>query len=458
MARTDRLKGLITRGVAFGGFLIGYVRFFPRQISGILGAPLYVGYQISLLFGLGIGFLMGFYYILSAIKDEVDRLEENLSNEELKEMLDESSEESEKVSTDGGKRISDGAGKEKKKGLFQKPDSLIDRFVIEPNGQGAFGGIVIGVFLGFLFGPNGIIVGGILGGLVGNEVEYQAIRKKRKSVLGLEEDTKQGSLSTDVLYDLLRYDKIRLALKILFRKQQEMPLSELAEEVASLENENIDAGEKKSIYVALYQAHLPNLQEAGIVDWDASNGIVSLGRKSNEIKPYLQQEDPQLDVSKSKLYDILKNRRRRLALQLLIKENGSMKLSELAEQIASYENDKPVAEISATERKSVYVSLYQSHLPKLDQAGFVDYNQSRGIVEPNKQTKDLTGSSLEVPTAWFSWDLYYAVLSIIFVSVFVTREVGLVSYSAPKLNIIFIMYSVLIAVPALYKTVIRGYK
>ncbi|WP_440010247.1 DUF7344 domain-containing protein [Halomicrococcus sp. SG-WS-1] len=56
-------------------------------------------------------------------------------------------------------------------------------------------------------------------------------------------------------------------------------------------------------------------------------------------------------------------------------------MSDLAEQVAAWENDTAVDAISAAERKRVYTALYQSHLPKLDDAGIVDYNQNRGIVE-----------------------------------------------------------------------------
>ena len=86
-------------------------------------------------------------------------------------------------------------------------------------------------------------------------------------------------------------------------------------------------------------------------------------------------------LSRDMVFDVLKNQRRRYALHYLKSVDGTVQLSDLAEQVAAWENDTTVDAISAAERKRVYTALYQSHLPKLDDAGIVDYNQNRGIVE-----------------------------------------------------------------------------
>ncbi|WP_433625749.1 DUF7344 domain-containing protein [Halomicrococcus sp. NG-SE-24] len=91
-----------------------------------------------------------------------------------------------------------------------------------------------------------------------------------------------------------------------------------------------------------------------------------------------ERDDP---LSRDMVFDVLKNQRRRYALHYLKQIDGTVQLSDLAEQVAAWENDTAVDTISAAERKRVYTALYQSHLPKLDDAGIVDYNQNRGIVE-----------------------------------------------------------------------------
>ncbi|RBI60821.1 hypothetical protein DMJ13_16795 [halophilic archaeon] len=56
-------------------------------------------------------------------------------------------------------------------------------------------------------------------------------------------------------------------------------------------------------------------------------------------------------------------------------------MRDIAEQVAAWENGTTVARLSSDERQRVYIPLYQSHLPKLDEEGVVNYDQNRGTVE-----------------------------------------------------------------------------
>ena len=80
------------------------------------------------------------------------------------------------------------------------------------------------------------------------------------------------------------------------------------------------------------------------------------------------------------VFGILKNQRRRRVLRMLREADGTTTLSDLAEQIAAWENDKEIKQISSSERKRVYVGLYQCHLPKMDDMGVIDFNKPRGTV------------------------------------------------------------------------------
>jgi hypothetical protein len=80
-------------------------------------------------------------------------------------------------------------------------------------------------------------------------------------------------------------------------------------------------------------------------------------------------------------FEILKNRRRRCVLRYLYEADGPVSLSDLAEQIAAWENDKEIRQITSSERKRVYVGLYQCHLPKMDGMDVVSFNKPRGMIE-----------------------------------------------------------------------------
>lgn len=98
--------------------------------------------------------------------------------------------------------------------------------------------------------------------------------------------------------------------------------------------------------------------------------------------PTTETESGDCALSKDDVFGILQNQRRRYALKYLLTEDRRVSLGELAEQIAAWENDKGLDEITYSERKRVYVGLYQCHLPKMDDVGVVDFNRDRGHVDP----------------------------------------------------------------------------
>jgi hypothetical protein len=93
--------------------------------------------------------------------------------------------------------------------------------------------------------------------------------------------------------------------------------------------------------------------------------------------------DPEdADISRGDIFDLLRNRRRRAVLDYLRRNEGESTLHELAEHVAADENDTSIEELSAQQRKRVYVSLYQNHLPKMDEVGLVEYDEDEGTVAP----------------------------------------------------------------------------
>lgn len=81
------------------------------------------------------------------------------------------------------------------------------------------------------------------------------------------------------------------------------------------------------------------------------------------------EERPPLDV----VFDVLQNKRRRYVLTgLAAASDGETTLKQLADDLA--------AESDGT-RNSVYSALYQSHVPKLADAGAIDYDRRSGVLE-----------------------------------------------------------------------------
>jgi len=81
------------------------------------------------------------------------------------------------------------------------------------------------------------------------------------------------------------------------------------------------------------------------------------------------------------VFDILSSARRRYVLYLLRTSEEQIEMTDLAERVAAWENETTVEELTKQQRKRVYVSLYQTHVPKLEDAGLVDYDQDSGLIE-----------------------------------------------------------------------------
>lgn len=120
-------------------------------------------------------------------------------------------------------------------------------------------------------------------------------------------------------------------------------------------------------------------------------------------------------LSKDDIFHLLQNERRRLVLRYLRGTDEPVRMRDIAEQVAAWEHDTTVEELTSTQRQRVYIPLYQSHLSKLDEAGLIDYQQNRGIVE-RKPLADQVDSYLREtpptePTAGGrpdeSWNDYY---------------------------------------------------
>ena len=90
------------------------------------------------------------------------------------------------------------------------------------------------------------------------------------------------------------------------------------------------------------------------------------------------------EIERDDAFHLLSNARRRAVLRYLLERDEEAELGTLAEHVAALENDCETDELSSDDRKRVYISLYQGHMPKLAQHDLVDYDQARGTVEPNR--------------------------------------------------------------------------
>ena len=136
-----------------------------------------------------------------------------------------------------------------------------------------------------------------------------------------------------------------------------------------------------------------------------------------------KQTDP------SRLFELLSNHRRRYTWHHCKRVEQAVPLGELAEQVAAWENGKPVAEITSAERKRVYTSLQQTHLPKLHEADVVEFED--GVVELGERADELEVYVDVVEDDDIPWSEYYigltAVSAALLAGVWVTGATGAIT-------------------------------
>lgn len=86
------------------------------------------------------------------------------------------------------------------------------------------------------------------------------------------------------------------------------------------------------------------------------------------------------DEATTELLEILAHRRRRYALQCLRDYDTPLLLADLADEVAVREYDAPLTAIDAENVNRIYVSLYHTHVPKLVDYGYVQFDQERDSV------------------------------------------------------------------------------
>ncbi|WP_144906549.1 DUF7344 domain-containing protein [Halobellus captivus] len=116
-------------------------------------------------------------------------------------------------------------------------------------------------------------------------------------------------------------------------------------------------------------------------------------------------------LHKDEIFELMGNHRRRYAIHYCKRTTDPVELSDLAEQIAAWEQGKAIAEITSAERKTVYTSLQQTHLPRLDRAGVIEFDGNEITLTDRVDRLDIYLDI--VPESSIPWSVYYLGLSAI---------------------------------------------
>ncbi len=135
------------------------------------------------------------------------------------------------------------------------------------------------------------------------------------------------------------------------------------------------------------------------------------------------ESSAETQLSLDLIFEVLKNRRRREVIRYLREHEQQVTLSDLAEHIAALENDTDIASITSSQRKRVYVGLYQCHLPKMADMEIVEFNQNRGIVDLGPNAPQLYEYLDNDDAGGRKWYKYYIGISAFGVGLFLLTVV-----------------------------------
>ncbi len=95
----------------------------------------------------------------------------------------------------------------------------------------------------------------------------------------------------DELFDVLSSRRRRYALHMLKGREEPVELGDVAEQVAAWEYgetvAEVSYDERKRVYTALQQSHLPKMDDAGVVSFDKNRGVVEPTPALEDVRVYM---------------------------------------------------------------------------------------------------------------------------------------------------------------------------
>ena len=115
-------------------------------------------------------------------------------------------------------------------------------------------------------------------------------------------------------------------------------------------------------------------------------------------------------MTECQIHGLLANERRRAVIERVDASPGTVTVRDLSTAIAEAETGQspPPARV----RESVYTSLHQTHLPKLDAVGVVEYDRERSLVHVRPAVRQVDRHMDVLNGLGITWGEYYRGLGV----------------------------------------------
>lgn len=157
----------------------------------------------------------------------------------------------------------------------------------------------------------------------------------------------------------------------------------------------------------------------------------------------------QRTLAPTAIHDILSNSRRRAVLRYLKSKSGTLDVRELAQHIA--ERESGTSPPPGNVRKSVYNSLLQTHLPKLDREDVIEYDSDRKTVIISESARDVSVYMELVTPYGITWSEYYRLVAVLSMVAVVATRVGVPVFEDVDPLAVAVVFLVVVALSTGYQ-------
>lgn len=159
-------------------------------------------------------------------------------------------------------------------------------------------------------------------------------------------------------------------------------------------------------------------------------------------------------LSKNEIYELISNRRRRFTIHALKQMEEPVAVAELSTYIAAWEMDIKPEEIEYADRRSIYTTLRQTHLPIMNDKNILEYNESEKTIQ---STDVLDRINIYVEATHeneFPWSLYYVGLAGLSVSLVLAVIAGVPLFNTLKPTTVGAFISIIFGLSAVVHHII----
>lgn len=96
----------------------------------------------------------------------------------------------------------------------------------------------------------------------------QLLKRLKTTVSPLRNRSARTTISTDQAYSILNNERRRMVIRYLADIEDTVSTRELSHHIAEVEEAS-----RQTVYISLYQNHLGRLSDAGVIEYDAREGV-----------------------------------------------------------------------------------------------------------------------------------------------------------------------------------------